>query len=232
MEQKVDSPLAIVAIFAGLAEIAGTTVLAFLPDKLQNFFIWYVMLFPVILLILFFITWNFNSKVLYPPNQFKYESNYMKLNRADTMLTATYEEISDLVDDDSLDENTSHKVEATLTRLDQHLLKEDEQKQKSSMNEELEISINGTKIYGKTVPQFYENIMNYLIKNRIDFDKFVPYATGRKRYLISKDKVHISGEKFWSPICIDNYYLETHKSRVGAINDMKKFLKKLKIQVE
>lgn len=76
--KKISNPLTIVAIFAGIAEVAGTTVLPFIIPQLQNVFIWYVMIFPIILVILFFLTWNFNSKVLYSPNDFSDETNYME----------------------------------------------------------------------------------------------------------------------------------------------------------
>lgn len=76
--KKVSNPLTIVAIFVGLAEIAGTTVLPFVTPELQKIFIWYVMGLPILLVILFFITWNFNSKVLYSPNDFSDERNYME----------------------------------------------------------------------------------------------------------------------------------------------------------
>lgn len=76
---KVSTPLTIVAIFAGLAEVAGASVLPLIDSKLQSVFIWYVMLFPLILLVSFFLTWNFNSKVLYPPSEFKDEKNYLNL---------------------------------------------------------------------------------------------------------------------------------------------------------
>lgn len=76
--KKVSNPLTIVAIFASIADIAGTTVLPFVRLELQNIFIYYVMLFPILIVILFFLTWNFNSKVLYSPNDFSDESNYME----------------------------------------------------------------------------------------------------------------------------------------------------------
>lgn len=76
--KKISNPLTIVAIFSGIAEVAGTIVLPFVNSELQNIFIWYVMLFPVALVILFFLTWNFNAKVLYAPNDFLDENNYME----------------------------------------------------------------------------------------------------------------------------------------------------------
>lgn len=66
-------------MFAGLAEVAGTVVLPFVEKDLQRLFIWYIMGFPILLVVLFFITLNKNPKVLYAPSDFEDESNFMKL---------------------------------------------------------------------------------------------------------------------------------------------------------
>lgn len=76
--KKVSNPLTIVAIFASIAETAGTVVLPLVRQELQNVFIVYVMALPILVVVLFFITWNFNPKVLYSPNDFTDESNYME----------------------------------------------------------------------------------------------------------------------------------------------------------
>jgi hypothetical protein len=74
---KINNPLTIIAIFAGLAEVAGTVALGFLAAEAQAVFIWFVMLFPAALVLLFFLTLNFNAKVLYAPSDFKDESNFL-----------------------------------------------------------------------------------------------------------------------------------------------------------
>lgn len=76
----VGNPLTIIAIFAALAEVAGTLVLARVDPSIQATFVWFVMLFPVLIVLLFFITLNFNPKVLYAPSDFKDENNYMIAN--------------------------------------------------------------------------------------------------------------------------------------------------------
>lgn len=76
--KKVSNPLTIVSIFAGLAETAGTVVLPFIKSDLQFIFILYLIIFPILIVILFFLTWNFNPKVLYSPNDFSDENNYME----------------------------------------------------------------------------------------------------------------------------------------------------------
>lgn len=53
-KNKVQNPLTIIAIFAGIAELAGTTVLLGLPLEIQRVFVWFVMVFPIGLVAAFF----------------------------------------------------------------------------------------------------------------------------------------------------------------------------------
>lgn len=76
--KHISNPLTIIAIFSALAEVAGAVTLPFVNTELQKFFIWYVMGLPVLLVILFFLTLNFNPKVLYSPSDFENEDNFMK----------------------------------------------------------------------------------------------------------------------------------------------------------
>lgn len=76
--KAINNPLTIVAIFAGLSEVAGTAALAVVDKTLQQTFIWFVMGFPFALLALFFATLNFNPVVLYAPSDFQNEENFLK----------------------------------------------------------------------------------------------------------------------------------------------------------
>ncbi|MCI5145664.1 MAG: hypothetical protein D3923_09060 [Candidatus Electrothrix sp. AR3] len=75
----IKNPLTIIAIFAAIAEGAGFYVLSSLEPEIQKTFILFVMWFPILLVSLFFITLNFNSKVLYAPSDFKDETNFISL---------------------------------------------------------------------------------------------------------------------------------------------------------
>lgn len=77
--KAVRNPLTIIAIFAGLAEISGTCILPFITEANQATYIWFLILFPLVLVFLFFLTLNFNPKVLYSPSDFRDEANYMKI---------------------------------------------------------------------------------------------------------------------------------------------------------
>jgi hypothetical protein len=78
---KVSNPLTIIAVFAGLAETFGLSVLPFLDDDPQKVFVWFAMLFPALLLLFFFGTLWVKSEVLYSPSDFRDEKNWMLTKR-------------------------------------------------------------------------------------------------------------------------------------------------------
>jgi hypothetical protein len=75
----VKNPLTVIAIFAGTAEISGTAILPLLEAGAQSTYIWFLMLFPFTLIALFFITLNWNHKVLYAPSDFKDEDHFVNI---------------------------------------------------------------------------------------------------------------------------------------------------------
>ena len=74
----IKNPLTIIAIFAAIAEISGTIVLPFIAETNQGTYLWFLMIFPVFLFLMFFLTLNFNHKVLYAPSDFKNEENFFR----------------------------------------------------------------------------------------------------------------------------------------------------------
>jgi len=52
---KVSNPLTIIAIFAGLAEALATVALVQVPVEIQRLFVYFVMAFPTLIVILFFL---------------------------------------------------------------------------------------------------------------------------------------------------------------------------------
>ena len=96
---KVTNPLTIIAIFSALAEIAGTVALPLVSIELQHYFIWYVMGLPVLLVISFFITLNFNHKVLYSPSDFDNEDNFMQLSIKGERINENYNEMTNQLEE-------------------------------------------------------------------------------------------------------------------------------------
>lgn len=76
--KKVSNPLTIIAIFAGLAEVAATVALGLIDSSIQIIFIWFVMLFPVLLVVSFFLVLWFKPKNLYAPSDYIDENNFMR----------------------------------------------------------------------------------------------------------------------------------------------------------
>lgn len=94
----------------------------------------------------------------------------------------------------------------------------------------LKIRIQNHIISANTVKEFYHKIFEY-INEQFDIRDSIPYATGRKRYLINWTNQHINGDPFFKPIQVGNYYVETHKSRSGAVRDVYNYLKGMGIDV-
>ena len=92
--KHINNPLTIIALFAGLAEIAGTVALGIVDTELQKIFVWFVMLFPTFLVFLFFLTLNFNTKVLYAPSDFRDENNFITTLVGDSLQTEKTVEVN------------------------------------------------------------------------------------------------------------------------------------------
>lgn len=76
--RRINNPLTIIAIFAALAEVNATIAIGLVDPSLHNIFIWFVMGFPTLLVTLFFITLNYNTKVMYSPSDFKDDKTFVQ----------------------------------------------------------------------------------------------------------------------------------------------------------
>ncbi|SQG00045.1 Uncharacterised protein [Paucimonas lemoignei] len=63
------NPIGIIALFAALCEASATTVLPYLDNDNRQIYIWFLIVFPSALVVMFFLTLNFNSTVLYGPHE-------------------------------------------------------------------------------------------------------------------------------------------------------------------
>jgi hypothetical protein len=73
------NPVSIIALFAGLSEASAATALPFLGENNRDIYVWFLIVFPCTLTFLFFLTLNFNYKVLYAPSDFSNEKNFLKI---------------------------------------------------------------------------------------------------------------------------------------------------------
>jgi hypothetical protein len=62
------NPISVIVIFAGLSEASATGVLPYLDGDTRQIYIWFLIAFPSALVLLFFLTLNFNHRALYGPS--------------------------------------------------------------------------------------------------------------------------------------------------------------------
>jgi hypothetical protein len=92
MSARVNNPLTIIAAFAGLAEVFATVALINTPEEIQRTFVYFVMGFPTLLVILFFLVLAFNNKALYAPSDFSNQEHYLEANRIRQSVSLEVEE--------------------------------------------------------------------------------------------------------------------------------------------
>ena len=90
---KVSNPLTIIAIFSGLAESLATIALIQLPSAMQEIFIYFVMIFPTLIVILFFYILFFKNTVLYAPSDYNDPNHYLLVNDIKESVNLEIEEV-------------------------------------------------------------------------------------------------------------------------------------------
>ncbi len=89
--KKVSNPLTIIAIFSSIAEVSASVVLPIVGSDMQSIFVWFVMLFPLLIVLLFFVTLNFNYKVLYAPSDFQDDKSFLHLHGGNKIADSSIE---------------------------------------------------------------------------------------------------------------------------------------------
>lgn len=94
----IKNPLTIIAIFAGIVEVGSNSVLPFLTDENQATYIWFLMLFPLVLVLIFFFILYNKHEVLYAPSDFNDEANFRDI--LNTTRKSTTSELSNKMNED------------------------------------------------------------------------------------------------------------------------------------
>jgi len=83
MEKKeiIRNPLTLIAIFAGLSEVSMTAVLPLLSNENQKVFMWFVMIYPSLLVCGFFYVLIWKREALYAPSDFKDDATWLEVMR-------------------------------------------------------------------------------------------------------------------------------------------------------
>lgn len=92
----VKNPLTIIAIFAGLAEVSGTIVLPFMELSVQRIFVYFLMIFPTVLIVGFFVLLWCKHDVLYAPSDFRSDEPFTDIIKQRTVQEKFSQEAEDL----------------------------------------------------------------------------------------------------------------------------------------
>ena len=76
---KVNNPLTIIGIFAGIIEVSGISILPHMEASVQDTYVWFLIFFPILLVMLFFVTLWRKREVLYAPSDFRDETTFYRL---------------------------------------------------------------------------------------------------------------------------------------------------------
>lgn len=144
---KINNPLTIIAIFAALAEVNATVAIGLIDKDLHYIFIWFIIGFPSLLVILFFLTLNYNTRVMYSPSDYREDK---------TFLDSLYGQGGTKILDNNL---TNDIVAKTLSEFEKKIIKSIEEKIQSNTSK----SISGDEItkllnsYKEEVKKISEN---------------------------------------------------------------------------
>lgn len=78
IKRKITNPMTVIAIFAFISESSAAISLPFLDNTEREVYIWFLISFPFYLLLLFFLTLNFNYRSLYAPSDFDKDDSFLK----------------------------------------------------------------------------------------------------------------------------------------------------------
>jgi hypothetical protein len=96
----VRNPLALIAIFASISEVAMTVVLLRLTGDSQYIFIWFVMAFPTLLVGMFFFVLYNKPTVLFSPADYQEDATYLrslKSGKDSEQLNTRIEQIEEVI---------------------------------------------------------------------------------------------------------------------------------------
>lgn len=90
----------------------------------------------------------------------------------------------------------------------------------------IRIRVSNRDFAGDSLPDIYQEILEYLVDTKRIERLQLPIATSSVRYILSKDPVHQRGNDFVVPILYNGYYLEGHKERDNGLRQLLEYVLK------
>lgn len=102
----IKNPLTVIAMFAAIAEVSSAVALPMVKESVQGVYVWFLMLFPCLLVSLFFWTLWKKHTVLYAPSDYQSDDSFLagftKVNNAQSLeLSQVIQATSDITDNTS-----------------------------------------------------------------------------------------------------------------------------------
>lgn len=107
--QIIKNPLTIIGIFASIMEGFGNCILPQLNERCQFYYMWFLMVFPTLLVTYFFIVLWFRPKNLYAPSDFQDENNFVKCMFSATPQDILYHKMQDIEWEKSVNDEANQK---------------------------------------------------------------------------------------------------------------------------
>ena len=81
-------------------------------------------------------------------------------------------------------------------------------------------------------PKLYKEVLAYLDEKDYLKNIELPFRTGAKRYLISTDKIHPTGNEFTNPVKHNGFYMEAHVNKENGIRYLMRLCEECKTSVD
>ena len=118
---KIGNPLSIIALLIGITELSFSLVFSKLPDEIHTPIIWFMILFPVLYTIGFFLVLFLRPQNFYGPSDFRSDEYYALVNKHLNEIRAEHSTIGEFNESNSQEGDTGTAHENVLAVVVEHL---------------------------------------------------------------------------------------------------------------
>ena len=98
----------------------------------------------------------------------------------------------------------------------------------------LAVLVNGKAFSNDTLRLLFQDVLKYLVDEKLILKLPLPWGTSRQRYVITNDAkpIHPNGRDFFYPVTYSGYTIESHYSRERGLKVLEDLCKKLEVSFE
>jgi hypothetical protein len=108
------------------------------------------------------------------------------------------------------------------------------QKNEGRISGRLAVKINNRVISNETVRLLFQDILKYLVDEKLMSKLPLPWGSSKQRYIVTNEKIpkHPNGREFFYPVRYSGYTMETHYARERGLQVLGDLCKKLDLEFE